>query len=92
MAAFLDVIVEDGLNFASDWVENNFAGKLGRLPANGVNLGRLYDANCVAKDHEKSNGWLFSKSVTAKRDQGKYETRILVSFCALWNRYPDCFI
>ena len=79
MAQFLDVIVEDGLNYASDCVENNFAGKLGRLPANGANLGRLYDANSVARDHEKCNGWLFSKSVTAKRDRGKYQTQILVS-------------
>ena len=27
------------------------AGKLGRLPTNGVDLGRFYDGNRVARDH-----------------------------------------
>ena len=50
MAPFLDVIVEDGLNYASDRVENNFAGKLGRLPANGANSGHgwaKFLGNCL---------------------------------------------
>ena len=40
-------------------------------------VGNWPDANRVAQDPKKSNGWLFSKSVSGKGDRGKYKTQKL---------------